>query len=245
MRSSLSIGLLVLPAWLCAFAGHARGAPPPADTPAESGAPAVAEPSDQDTEERARLRRVLDDFRAMPGLYAKFREEKHLALLTTPLVNEGTLHFAKGLLARRTTSPVPSIVLVRDGRLEVADRHGRLRIDLASEPVVALFVASFVEILAGDEAALERIYDVRFDGGQDADDAWRLALTPRLSPMTKVVSLVEIEGRGKILLRMRVVEVSGDETRTTFTDVDPARIHDDAAIARIFSTASLGSEPRQ
>jgi hypothetical protein len=241
MRAPPTSCLLAFALWAAALPTSARAAPPqgaPAPPPEAATAAEEALPR-----ERARLRRVLEDFRAMPGLSASFREEKHLALLTTPLVNEGTLHFAQGMLARRTLSPIPSVVLVRDGRLEVADRSGRVRIDLASEPVVALFVASFVEILAGDEAALERIYDVRFEGGGDDDEAWRLTLTPKLAPMTKVVARVEIEGRGKLLARMRVVETSGDETRTTFREVDPARVYEADEAARIFSTASLDADP--
>ena len=40
------------------------------------------------------------------GVRARFRETKHLSLLTAPLVSEGTLHFAPpDRLARHTTHP--------------------------------------------------------------------------------------------------------------------------------------------
>ncbi len=46
------------------------------------------------------LDQLLARFAGMSGLSAKFREEKRMALLAAPLVNEGILYFApKGRLA--------------------------------------------------------------------------------------------------------------------------------------------------
>jgi len=39
------------------------------------------------------LAALLARFAKAPGIYARFREEKHLAMLQVPLVNEGTIHF--------------------------------------------------------------------------------------------------------------------------------------------------------
>ena len=71
---------------------------------------------------------LLERFRKVPGLYARFREEKRMALLAQPLVNEGTLHFHRGKLARHTKRPVKSSVVMWPTSLRTfAERRGRPR----------------------------------------------------------------------------------------------------------------------
>ena len=50
---------------------------------------------------------LLAEFSHMPGLEARFREEKRIALLVLPLVSEGTIHFAP---------PARLVVTVMTGR---------------------------------------------------------------------------------------------------------------------------------
>jgi hypothetical protein len=52
---------------------------------------------------------------------------------------------------------------------------------------------------------------------------WTLRLRPRVAPMTQVIERVEITGRDVVLETMTVVEVGGDETITTFSEVDAHR----------------------
>jgi len=180
---------------------------------------------------------LLRRFAELPGLEATFREEKHIALLAAPLVTEGTLHFTPpGRMARHSRTPSPSSVVVSDGMLSFGDGSGDGydRIDLASSPVVRLFVESFVAILAGDQGTLERMYTMAIAAAPDGQ-GWRLTLTPRLADMRRVLRQVTVQGRGATIEQMRSVEVSGDETVTTFSDVDTTRRYTDAEVRRIFS----------
>lgn len=182
----------------------------------------------------ATIEGLLDAFANMPGLDAKFREEKHMALLAAPLTNEGTLHFYKGKLARHTTAPMKSSLVIHEDRLEFGDESGREQLDLAGNPVVKLFVDSFTKLLAGDRAAIERIYKVEFSPTDGATQGWKLILRPKLDPMDKVIERMEVEGEGLVLRRMVVVETGGDETVTTFSDVDVNRSYSAAEVKRIF-----------
>jgi hypothetical protein len=175
---------------------------------------------------------LLDGLSTMPGLRAEFREEKRMALLAQPLVNEGTLHFSAGKLARHTSLPMRSSLVIRDGRMEFGDESGSDSLDLDANPVIRLFVDSFVKIFAGDKSALERIYRMEFS--QNAD-GWKLVLRPKVEPMNKVIDHLELEGRGLVLTRMRVLEVGGDETLTTFEKVDVNRRYTTKEIAQVFS----------
>lgn len=184
------------------------------------------------------LLQLLERFAAMPGLSAKFREEKRMALLAVPLVNEGTLYFApKGRLARHITAPAPATVLIDGGSLRYADAGGSETMSLDQNPVLRLFVESFVKIFAGDRVALERMYTLELGAGPVGADGvarWSLQLRPRIAPMTQVIERIEITGRDVTLETMRVVEVGGDETLTTFTEVDPQRRFTAQEMASLF-----------
>jgi outer membrane lipoprotein carrier protein LolA len=180
-----------------------------------------------------RLDELLAEFKRSPGLFARFHEEKHLAMLDAPLVTEGTIHFSPpGRLARRAERPVASTLLIDGDKLRFGDADGAQSMDLATNPVARLFVDSFVTLLAGDRAGLERIFKValaaRPGGG------WVLTLVPRVAPMDKVIKDMSLRGDGLALREMDVRETSGDWTHTSFTDVDVNRRYTPAELARIF-----------
>ena len=180
-----------------------------------------------------RLDELLAEFKRSPGLFARFHEEKHLAMLDAPLVTEGTIHFSPpGRLARRAERPVASTLLIDGDKLQFGDADGGQSMDLATNPVARLFVDSFVTLLAGDRAGLERIFKAtlaaRPAGG------WVLTLVPRVAPMDKVIKDMSLRGDGLALREMDVRETSGDWTHTSFTDVDVNRRYTPAELARIF-----------
>jgi hypothetical protein len=186
------------------------------------------------------LSSLLSRFAAMPGLEARFREEKHIELLAAPLVSEGSLLFAPpGMLLRHTQSPAASTVLIRDGELRFTDGRRSGQVDLDANPTVRHFVESFVLLLAGDEAALRRLYDVTMtQDDPNVAESWELLLVPRPQAMRRVLRDVRLRGVGVTLREMRVREVSGDETVTTFTNVNPARRYTESERTRLFRIPS-------
>lgn len=188
------------------------------------------------------LEDLLARFRAMPGLEARFHEEKRFAMLDAPLVSEGTLHFSPpGRLARHTTTPVRSTVLIDGDRLAFGDERGQSELDLAQKPVVRLFVDAFVKLLAGDQAALERLFAAEHTALPD--DAWTLVLLPKVSPMKGIIERMELRGAGLVLDRMRLLEVGGDETITTFSRVDVERRYTPEEAARLFRLPDAAPSP--
>jgi hypothetical protein len=200
----------------------ARGqepAAPPAGTPASP-------------EELAAL---LDRFARMQGLKARFREERRLALLEAPLVDEGTLHFAPpGRLARHVERPARSTVLIEADRLRLWDGKETRELPLEKSPVARELVAGFLLILAGDEAGLRRLYELELTR-LPGDDRWRLVLRPRGKPLSEAIARLEFVGRGLVVERLLMVETGGDETETTFSEVDPAHVYSPEEAARVFA----------
>ena len=128
------------------------------------------------------LTTLLARFAKSPGIFARFREEKHIAMLQAPLVNEGTIHFAPpGRLARHTTRPIASTLLIADNHVQFSDGTNGDSVNLGTNPVARAFVESFVMLLAGDRPGLERYFSLRFSpaaAGGGHRDGWRLSLTP-------------------------------------------------------------------
>jgi outer membrane lipoprotein-sorting protein len=180
------------------------------------------------------LDQLLARFREVPGMQCRFHEEKRIALLTTPIVSEGTVHYARpGRLARRITSPSPQVVLIDGGQLRMSEGGRVETIDLAAQPVVRSFVDTFSLLFSGERAALERTYRITYVPGEGS--RWTLVLVPRVSPLDRFLREIRFEGDGTSLGRMVMTEVSGDVTTTTFSDVDVARRFSTDEAARIFS----------
>jgi outer membrane lipoprotein-sorting protein len=188
--------------------------------------------------DEAMMTALLARFAKAPGIFARYKEEKHIALLQAPLVNEGTIHFAPpGRLARHTTKPTPSSLVIDDKKVTFGGAEGSESLDLGTNPVARAFVDSFVMLLAGNRAGLERYFTIGFSsvrGPKAGPDAWHLVLVPRTSPMDKVIKEMTVDGSGLAIKEMVVRETSGDWTRSVFSDVDTNHPYDAAEQARVF-----------
>ncbi|MBC8069266.1 MAG: outer membrane lipoprotein carrier protein LolA [Deltaproteobacteria bacterium] len=175
--------------------------------------------------------------RGVPGVHAHYREVQHIALLAAPLESSGTLHFAPPTrLAKRQRAPSAAAMVVDQRRLRFADAFGRDEIDLGANPAVALFVDSFVDVLAGDDESLARTWAIGFTGGADGDPrAWVLALRPRVAPADRLVERIMLRGRDELVQRIEVHELGGDRTITTLSEVDARHRYDAAETARVFA----------
>lgn len=198
----------------CLALSSAKAAPPPAVTVAS----------------------LLARFHQVKGLEARFREEKRMALLKAPLVSEGTIHFAApDRLARHTTSPVESILLIDAKDLRFGDANHSESLPIDSSPALRLFVDSFLKILTGDRAGLEKLFVIQLEA---SGESWKMRLKPRVEPMTGILDALVLEGNGLILHRMVLAESSGDSTTTVFTKVELDRSHAPDELEKIFRMPS-------
>jgi len=179
---------------------------------------------------------LLARFRVIPGLSARYREEKHIALLAEPLVSEGTVHFAPPRrIARHALVPSPSSVVYDGASLRFGDGATEQRIDVGASPVVRAFVDSFASVLAGDRSALDRSFVVDFLASDAVHpDRWELSLVPRSAELLAILREVRFAGDGVVVARMVVREATGDEGVTTFSAVDAAHPYSSAEAARVF-----------
>jgi hypothetical protein len=189
-------------------------------------APADKAPADIDA--------LLAGLSKAPGLYAHFREEKHITLLQQPLISEGSIYFTPpARFARHAEKPIASVMIIDGNQLQFGNADGQESVNLGANPVARLFADSFVMLLSGNRAGLEKIFKMQLTPKPSGE--WRLVLTPRIAPMDKMIKEMELRGRGLNLNELDVREASGDWTRTTFTNVDLNRRYSAAEQAKYFT----------
>ncbi|MDE0884878.1 MAG: outer membrane lipoprotein carrier protein LolA [Myxococcota bacterium] len=183
------------------------------------------------------LRLLAARLAAVPGLSARFREEKHLALLVSPLLSEGTLYFSPpNLLLRRVDSPIPSSVLIREGRLSMTSEGGLMTIGLDEDPVVRVFADSLRMVLSGDLSGLRTIYEVELTAFDPAEEGlFALQLKPLDPALRSVLSAIEVQGRGTKITQLKVQEAGGDFSITRFTEFNNEREFESEEIDSIFA----------
>ncbi len=220
--------------WLCCAAPSQAVARPAVKNKPQVEQPAAPQPPPKPVE-AANLPSLLKAFAGSPGVYAQFTEKKFMALLAAPLESAGTLYFTPpGLLARHTAQPEASVLLIEPQKVRMFDGKHWESIELESKPVVRLFVESFVRILQGDEAALRRLYGIDFKTEAAVPSRWTLILKPKIAPMDKLIDRLELHGDKLVMDRMRIVEVGGDETVTSFSHVDTGRRYSEAEKGKFF-----------
>jgi outer membrane lipoprotein-sorting protein len=228
----LTRAVLAEPAPLSSGDGAPDDAARPVSPSATPGAPGAA----GGAESSADLDALLASLAAVPGVSARFREEKQIALLDAPLISEGTLHFAPpDRLAREQTQPERSRVVLAGTTMWIATDLEAQRIDLVSQPLVGAVVASFRALLAGDRAALASLYEIALtrDG-----EAWTVVLAPRDTALRRAIERVEIRGRSAVVEALRVQDASGDTTTLRFHDVDTTRRFSPAELDALFRMPS-------
>jgi len=111
-----------------------------------------------------------------PGLFARFHEEKQIALLVLPIKSDGTLHFDRRHgLAKHTLSPRKQSVLLSGSALTMWDGSRTETVPLQSSAPLRALAEAFSLMLAADRAGLEKSFSLGF---RSDGHAWQLALVP-------------------------------------------------------------------
>jgi outer membrane lipoprotein-sorting protein len=168
------------------------------------------------------------------GVVAEFREVKELAILDAPIESRGTLSFVPpDRLARITTSPTETRLIVDGGRLRYRDAAGGEAIDLSDNPVARQFVDNMIVVFNGDLAAMRARYEIELTSD---DRGWRLALTPRHASVRHFISRITLAGHDRALRELVTLEADGDRTTTTFDHVEVDHTFTAAELERLFRT---------
>jgi hypothetical protein len=145
--------------------------------------------------------------------HVTFTEVRYLTVLEHPLQSSGELLYeAPDRLEKRTLSPRPETQVLAHGTLSTT-RGGRTRtLELAAYPQLAPLIESLRATLAGDRAALERLFSVRLDADPPR---WMLHLAPQDPAAARLVREVRITGEQADLKTVEILEADGDRSLLT------------------------------
>ena len=145
--------------------------------------------------------------------HVTFVEKKYISMLDRPVESSGELLYdAPDRLEKKTLEPKPESLVLEGGT--VAAQRGRHHyvLDLKQYPQVVPFIESIRATLAGDRAALERVFKVDFTG---SFDHWTLGLVPRDPTLARTVKEIQIEGEKDLIHSVEIREADGDRSLLT------------------------------
>ncbi|KRB50497.1 hypothetical protein ASD82_04365 [Rhodanobacter sp. Root179] len=181
---------LLLPSLLLTLCASASASEPaPASSPAHALIAALGQPAPAHT---------------------AFAEARFLQVLQQPLVVSGELSWLGGdQLQRRVDRPQRETSTIADGEV-TQQREGRSarHFSLKRAPQLQVLLDSFVALLSGDAARLQKSFEITQTG--KADGAWTLSLVPRDARVAKTVASIRIDGVGKQSRCMHMQEADGD-----------------------------------
>jgi hypothetical protein len=159
------------------------------------------------------LDELLQGLAARRHGHVTFTEVQHLAVLDRPLESSGELLYeAPDRLEKRILTPRPETLVLFHGVLSATRGHRTRVVELAAWPQVAPLIESIRATLAGDRAALERVFSVRLEGDTSR---WTLRLAPRDPAAAGAVTEVLIRGEHARLETVEILEADGDRSLLT------------------------------
>ncbi|MGA8707898.1 MAG: LolA-related protein [Steroidobacteraceae bacterium] len=174
------------------------------------GIAATAAAANTDTDTLGRLMQLLSQ--RQHGV-AEFEQTEYLAALRQPAHSSGVMTYAApDHLEEHTLKPREQSVTLDHGTLTLQSGTRRRTLRLDDYPQIAPLIDSVRATLAGDRAALEQRFELRFSGDVAR---WQLLLHPRDPKVAAVVDHIRISGERDAILQVEVQQSDGDHSLMT------------------------------
>jgi hypothetical protein len=170
------------------------------------------------------LDQIMAALRSVRHVDARYVERRYLHILKTPIEARGELHFdAPGRLVKQA-DPLPTGPVGMAGERVVMDgdkltidrgRVGPLVIDLNEHPEIAALSTSLRATLAGDGAALQRVFEVTASGRADH---WMMVLQPRDPAVRTLLQWVRVTGYGARITGIDTANAEGDRSEMSIVE---------------------------
>jgi len=149
----------------------------------------------------------------------KFAETDYLQVLDRPVKSSGVLLYeAPDHLEKRTLEPRKESMILDGDQLTVQRGHRTHRIQVSAYPQAAPYVDAIRDTLAGNEAGLEKVFQVGFTGTRAA---WKLELVPLDKDAARKVKRVEIDGGADVIHTIEILQADGDRSVMTLAAPSP------------------------
>jgi hypothetical protein len=145
--------------------------------------------------------------------HVTFVEKKFVAVLDKPVESSGELLYdAPDRLEKRTFKPKPESLVLTGGVVTAQRGRRQYVLELKQYPQVVPFIESIRATLAGDRAALERVFKVGFNG---PFEHWTLELVPLDAKLLSTLKEIHIEGDKDRIHTVEIQEADGDHSLLT------------------------------
>ncbi len=142
-----------------------------------------------------------------------YSEKDYLSVLEGPVRSSGVLVYdAPDHLEKRALAPRVESIVLDHGVVTVQRGHRTYHLDLSSHPQVAPYVDAIRSTMAGDRAALERVFKVSFAGSLAH---WELGLVPLDEKIARGVRAIRIEGARDDVQSVEIDKPNGDRSVMT------------------------------
>lgn len=145
--------------------------------------------------------------------HVAYVERQYRHVLKAPIEQRGELRFTPpSTFEKQVLEPYQELYRLSGNTLvvEAPGRKGR-QISTRNQPVLLGLLRCFQAVVTGQIDALSSYYDAEVRGNADA---WGLALVPRDPQLARYVRKLDVTGRRGEVLRLEVLEVSGDRSVT-------------------------------
>jgi hypothetical protein len=161
------------------------------------------------------LDRVMGALAERKHGHVSFTEKKFIAMLDKPVESSGELLYdAPDRLEKKTLKPKPEDLVLAGGVVSAQRGKHHYTLDLKQYPQVLPFIESIRATLAGDRAALARVFKVDFGGDFEH---WTLDLVPLDAKLAKTVEGIHIEGEKDFIHTVEIREADGDRSLMTIS----------------------------
>ena len=162
----------------------------------------------------ATLDRVLARIASEAGNSVRFREEKTLSFLDSPLVTYGRLRLeAPDKLIRETAGQSGARFVVSSSTLvieEAGKAPKEMRLD--DYPALRGMMDTMRALFTGDLSILNRLYRIKL---QTDGAAWAMELRPREDAISRFVTAIKVSGREARIRTIETLESGGDRVLMT------------------------------
>ena len=160
-----------------------------------------------------------------PSLQASFREERHLAMLKDPIVNEGKVWFTlPDKIRREIDGKTPSTTVIDGKKMSIYyPNYQQVEVyDLEKRPIIK---DSLRALTAGlDFRQIKGYFDLQ---GSKEGNKYRITLTPKTAAVRKLVQSIDLTiGEDLIPETVTVHNSKGEVFTSTYTDVRRENIPD-------------------
>jgi hypothetical protein len=176
------------------------------------------EPHQPDTASAWGMQQLMQEMAEVKSAHRKFTERKYLSVLTAPLQSSGTLDYrAPARLEKHTLLPKQENLILDQGIIIIENKARQVRrtMMISQYPAIGAFVESIRATLAGDMLTLNRYFQVKLEGNAAH---WHLQLLPNDQATREVVREVRMEGHGKFIDSVEILEANGDHSVMTVTE---------------------------